>query len=106
MPKCTVCHHPQRQAIDLALLQENQTYAALGKKYRLSISSLFRHKRHLQGKMAQAEKCLQNHLRQETLFHYNELLETTRRLISTAVAAGDDRQVLRVCVKAPGFSTS
>ena len=93
--KCTVCNHPQLHDIDQALLAENATFAALGKKYGLSISSLFRHKRHLQGKMAQAEKRLQNHFRQETLFHYNELLETTRRLIGTAVAAGDTRQALQ-----------
>jgi hypothetical protein len=95
MFKCTVCHHPERQAIDCALLTDNDTYAALSQQYGPSISALFRHKKHLQEKIRQTEKRLENSLRQETLFRYNDFLESTRQIVRTASADGDTRQVLR-----------
>ena len=95
MPKCTICHHPERQAIDCALLADNDTYAALSQHYGLSISALWRHKKHLQEKIRQTEKRLENSLRQETLFRYNDFLESTRQIVRTASADGDTRQVLR-----------
>ena len=95
MPKCTICHHPERQAIDCALLTDNDTYAALSHQYGPSISALFRHKKHLQEKIRQTEKRLENSLHQETLFRYNDFLESTRQIVRTASADGDTRQVLR-----------
>ena len=95
MPKCTICHHPERQAIDCALLADNDTYAALSQHYGPSISALWRHKKHLQEKIRQTEKRLENSLRQETLFRYNDFLESTRQIVRTASADGDTRQVLR-----------
>ena len=95
MPKCTICHHPERQTIDGALLADNDTYAALSQQYGPSISALWRHKKHLQEKIRQTEKRLENNRRQETLFRYNDFLETTRQLVRTASADGDTRQVLR-----------
>ena len=95
MPKCTICHHPERQAIDCALLTDNDTYAALSQHYGPSISALWRHKKHLQEKIRQTEKRLENSLRQETLFRYNDFLESTRQIVRTASADGDTRQVLR-----------
>jgi hypothetical protein len=93
--KCTVCTHPQRQAIDHALLAGDATYEALSAQYGPSLSAIYRHKKHLQEKMRQAEKRLQNHLRQDTLFRFNEYLETTRQVVRTASADGDTRQTLR-----------
>jgi hypothetical protein len=51
----TVCPHPQRHDLDQALLAENATSAALSRKYGPSLSPLWRHNKHLQGKMRQAE---------------------------------------------------
>jgi hypothetical protein len=95
MPKCTICHHPQRQDLDHALLAGDATFAALSQQYGPSISALFRHKKHLQEKIRQTEKRLENSLRQETLFRYNDFLESTRQIVRTASADGDTRQVLR-----------
>ena len=93
--KCTVCNHPQLHDIDQALLAENATFAALSRKYALSISALFRHKRMLKNKMARAEERLQHTRNQEILFQYNEFLESTRQIVRTASADGDTRQVLQ-----------
>ncbi len=38
--KCTTCAHPQRQAIDQALLAGDATYEALSHQYGPSISAL------------------------------------------------------------------
>ena len=93
--KCTVCTHPQLHDIDQALLAENATFAALSRKYALSISALFRHKRMLKNKMARAEERLQHLRNQEILFQHNEFLESTRQIVRTAQADGDTRQVLQ-----------
>ncbi len=93
--KCKTCSHPQRQAIDQALLAENATFADLSQQYGLTISSLFRHKKSLNLKMARARENLQHSLRQDCLFQYNEYLETTRQLARTAGADGNIRQALQ-----------
>jgi hypothetical protein len=93
--KCKTCSHPQRQAIDLALLDGNATLADLSRHYGLSTSSLFRHNKHLEVKMARTRETLQHRLRQDYLFTYNEFLETTRHLVRTAAADGDSRQALQ-----------
>ena len=54
MPKCTVCTHPQRQAIDQALLSGEFTLAALNQKFGPSTSALQRHKGHLEAKCRKA----------------------------------------------------
>ena len=52
--KCTTCAHPQRQAIDLALLAGDATYETLSRQYGPSISALYRHKKHLEAKTRRA----------------------------------------------------
>ncbi len=93
--KCTVCSHPQRQDIDCALLAGDATYEALSQQYGPSLSAIYRHKKHLLEKMRRTEKRLQNQLCQDTLFRYNDYLETTRQVVRTAGADGDTRQTLR-----------
>ena len=93
--KCKTCSHPQRQAIDQALLAGNATYADLSQQHGLSISSLFRHKKSLNLKMARAREKLQHSLHQDCLFHYNEYLETTRQIVRTAGAEGNTRLALQ-----------
>ena len=95
MPKCTICHHPQRHDIDQALLAENAAFADLSRKYGLSLSALWRHKKHLQEKMRRAAERLQHRLRQDCLFQFNEFLETARHLNRTALADGDARRALQ-----------
>jgi hypothetical protein len=65
--KCHTCSHPQRQAIDLALLAEDHIFVTLSNMYGLSISSLFRHKKHLAEKMRRAHQRLQDSQDQASL---------------------------------------
>ena len=93
--QCTVCTHPQRHAIDHALLAGNGTLSALSQNYGPSLSALWRHKKHLQEKMRQAEKRLEHHRRQDYLFKFNNFLEVATDTVKTAGADGNSRLVLQ-----------
>jgi hypothetical protein len=95
MPKCTICHHPQRQAIDQALLAENATLAALSQQYGPSLSSLFRHKKHLEEKMVRTRQRLKDSQAQGCLFKLNAFLDHVQRAVRTAEADGNVDQVLK-----------
>jgi transposase-like protein len=92
---CTVCHHPQRQAIDQALLNRGATLEALAKQYNLSTSALHRHKAHLQAKVSRAKDRLQDNLRQGCLFWLSQALEMTRQAAKAAQAEGNLKLVLQ-----------
>jgi hypothetical protein len=92
---CTVCNHPQRQAIDLALLNRTATLARLSEQHHLSTSALHRHKQHLLQKLAQAQNRFQDILREGYLFILNEFLEMVHRAAQTASAEGNSRQLLQ-----------
>ena len=95
MPKCTVCHHPRRQAIDLALLTGDATYEALSGQYGPSISSLFRHKKHLEEKMIQTRQRLKNSQEQGCLLKLNAFLDHVQGAVRTAEADGNVDKVLK-----------
>ena len=95
MPKCTVCHHPRRQAIDLALLAGDATYEALSGQYGPSISSLFRHKKHLEEKMIQTRQRLKNSQEQGCLLKLNAFLDHVQGAVRTAEADGNVDKVLK-----------
>ena len=92
---CTVCNHPQRQAIDLALLNRTATLAQLSRQHHLSQSALHRHKQHLLKKMAHTQNRFQNMLREGCLVILYSFLEHIIRLIQHCRAAGNTRQVLQ-----------
>jgi hypothetical protein len=92
---CTVCNHPKRQAIDLALLNRSATLAQLSEQHHLSTSALHRHKQHLLKKMAQAQNRFQELLQEGYLFILNKFLEMVHRAAETASAEGNYRQLLQ-----------
>ena len=92
---CTVCNHPQRQAIDQALLNRGATLEALAKQYNLSTSALHRHKAHLQAKVSRAKDRLRDNLHQGCLFWLSQALEMTRQAAKAAQAEGNLKLVLQ-----------
>ena len=92
---CTICQHPQRQAIDQALITGSATLAALGQQYNLSTSALHRHKAHLQAKVNRAKDQLQENLRQGCLFWLSQALEISMQTAQAAQAEGNVRVVLQ-----------
>ena len=95
MPKCTVCTHPDFQAIDQALLAGNGTLEALSRQYGPSPSALHRHKKHLQEKISQARRCLDHNLRQGYLFKLNQTLAEVEIASAKALAADNVDQVFK-----------
>ena len=95
MPKCTVCTHPDFQAIDQALLAGNGTLAALSRHYGPSPSALHRHKKHLQEKISQARRRLDHNLRQGYLFKLNQTLAEVEIASAKAQAADNVDQVFK-----------
>lgn len=90
--KCKTCHHPQSQAIDLALLARTHTLEALSAVYGLTISSLFRHKKHLKEKLRRSRQRLQD------IQSFGSLLKlkaTLDEVIQNAKAAGDIDRVVK-----------
>ena len=93
--KCTVCTHPDFQAIDQALLAGNGTLAALSRQYGPSPSALHRHKKHLQEKIFEARRCLDHNLRQGYLFKLNQNLAEVEAASAKAQAADNIDQVFK-----------
>ena len=86
--KCKTCSHPQRPAIDLALLAENHTFESLSQRFGLSISSLFRHKQHLVKKMRRTRRRLQDSQAQVSLLKLNAILDHVQHAVQTAETEG------------------
>jgi hypothetical protein len=95
MPKCTVCTHPDSQAIDQDLLAGNGTLETLSQKYGPSPSALHRHKQHLQEKISQARQHLENNLRLGYLFKLNQTLAEVEIASAKAQAADNVDQVFK-----------
>lgn len=56
MPReCTICHHPQREAIEKALLENEAGHRLVAKRFDISPQALFRHRqKHLPALLARA----------------------------------------------------
>jgi hypothetical protein len=92
---CSICKHPERQAIDQALVAGSATLAALSQQYNLSTSALHRHKAHLQAKVSQAKDLLQDNLRQGCFFWLSQALEISMQTAQAAQAEGNSKIVLQ-----------
>jgi hypothetical protein len=91
---CSVCHHPERQAIDQALV-DGVILAALSQQYSLSTSALHRHKAHLQAKVGRAKSKLVDYLQQNCIFWLSRTLEMVLRTAQAAEAEGNYKLVLQ-----------
>ena len=92
---CSICNHPDRQAIDQALVAGSATLAALSQQYQLSTSALHRHKAHLQAKVGRAKAQLQDNLLQGCLFWLSQALEMIMQTAQAAQAEGNYKIVLQ-----------
>ena len=106
MPKCTICHHPERQAIDCALLTDKDNYAALSQHYGPSISALWRHKKHLQEKIRQTEKRLRTVCARRPSSATTTSWNRPGRLSAPPAPTATPARSSGPSGKAPGFSTS
>jgi hypothetical protein len=83
--KCTICHHPHRRAIDLALLSRHHTLESLHSQFGVSVSALFRHRKHMKENVMDARDRLEKTRRQGCLLKLTGLLAHVQQAIHTAI---------------------
>ena len=93
-PKCTICHHKQRESIDVDITSgvSNRTIAT---QYGVSISAVQRHRSHIPKALAEAKQA-------EDITRSDDLLEQLERalkiawtVVNSCLADGDNRTVLQ-----------
>jgi len=96
MPRtCTVCSHPQRDAIDKALAS-GESFRGLSAKYRVSEDALGRHKEHhLPATLAQATQAQEVARADNLIDEMRNLQQITMGILSRAGMAGDHRVALQ-----------
>lgn len=96
MPLCTVCSHPQRHAIDAALLAHAGGYRVVARRFNLHRASVHRHAHdHLAAQIRAAEELRMLASTESLITEMNELHEHVRRVLERGEAVGDDRLVLQ-----------
>lgn len=100
--KCTVCTHPQKEAIDKALVA-GKPNRRISSQYSLSEASVRRHKKaHLPAKLAKAEEAQEVTRADDLLEQLDTLQRATRAILGRALQAGDLRTALSAIREARG----
>ena len=96
MPRlCTICHHPQRAAIDQALLTA-APYRSIAQQFAASSDAVYRHKQdHLPQHLCQAKAAQQVSQADALLAKVQALEADARRIQGHAEADGDLRTALQ-----------
>ena len=76
-PKCTICHHPDREAIDAAIVS-GETLRNIAEQYSVSSTALHRHKAHIPTAVAKAHEA-------DEVAEADRLLSTVRDLLQSAI---------------------
>ena len=92
---CTICNHPHRRDIDLALLSGSQTLRSLEQQYGPSRSSFCRHKNHLEDRLFQARERFQRSRAQVSLLKLNGFLDQVEQAVQAAAADGQIDRVFK-----------
>jgi len=105
MPRvCTICVHPAREAIDMALVA-GEPYRGIAKRYEASEAAVFRHREHVPATIAQAQAAGQVAKADDLLEQLQALRNKAMALLLKAEAAGDYRTALagireaRACIE-------
>jgi len=95
MPRtCSICSHPDRAAIDRALVA-GEAYRTIAQRYGTSATALHRHKAdHIPVKLAQAAVATQTAEASDLLTEVRDLRAKAYSLLLKAEAAGDIRTAL------------
>lgn len=99
MPRtCTICNHPQRDAIDLALLA-GEAYRHIAARFDTSTASLQRHKDHLPGQLAKAHEAAEVVKAGTLLDRLKELNSDTREILRETRKAGNNDLALKAIAR-------
>jgi hypothetical protein len=84
MPRaCTICSHPERPAIDRALVSAISA-PKIAAKYRVSEDAVTRHRAHIPGKLAQAQAAADVAQADDLLGQVQDLQRRTLAILATA----------------------
>lgn len=99
MPRtCTICTHPQRDAIDLALLA-GESYRHIAARFDTSTASLQRHKDHLPGQLAKAHEAAEVVKADTLLDRLKELNAETRAILKETREGGNHDLALKAIAR-------
>ncbi len=98
---CTVCNHPQRNEVDKALVN-GESLRMIGKRFDISYSSVNRHKEHIPGALAKAQKAIEVFKGDDLLREVMELQSRATAILDKAELAGDLPTALRAIREAKG----
>lgn len=96
MPRvCTICTHPQRGAIDAALLAGG-SFRNIAQQFAISPTALFRHRgEHIPAALAQAQEATEVAQADDLLAQLRDLQRRTLGILSAAEGAADGPTALR-----------
>lgn len=99
MPRnCTACMHPQRDAIDLALLS-GETLRAIAKRFGVSVAAVNRHRDHLPGQLVKAQEAAEAVSAGTLLERLMELNAQTREILRETREAGNHDLALKAIAR-------
>lgn len=94
--KCTVCTHPEVEAINAALVADDESYRMIAQRFGISQSAVGRHARnHLPAALIQAEEAEEVAHADDLLGQIEDLRRQAQRIKDKAEMAGDLRTALR-----------
>ena len=96
MPRtCTICHHPQRDAIDHALVECQRGLRDIARQWRVSKDALARHKLHIPATLARAHEAQEVTRADDLLAGVIALRKRLEKALEGAQAAKDVASVAR-----------
>lgn len=95
MPRlCSVCTHPEREAIDLALTLHAESYPKIANRFGVDWQAVYRHEReHLKSSLRRVQEEQRMSIADYVLREMRDLNERTKRALDHSAALGDDRGV-------------
>lgn len=94
MRRCTVCGHPKRSEIDMALIAENASFRTIAHRFSCSVDALKRHRKHIPAHLIKAREIEEANRADDLLAEARALYNEALRLMACAKAAGDVRTAL------------
>ena len=93
-PKCTICHHKQRESIDVDITSgvSNRTIAT---QYGVSISAVQRHRSHIPKALSEAKQAKDITRSDDLLEQLEKALKISWTVVNSCLEAGDNRTVLQ-----------
>jgi hypothetical protein len=87
MPKsCTICAHPERQAMEDALFRNKTPFRNVSEQYGVTVSALFRHKKHVAQRLVRTVSDVTGSLSPKKRRYVEERLSGKSRRASALIA--------------------